>query len=122
MKKFLTIASIIALYSSASFAKDQDHMNKMPPKPHNLEKIHEKMFSEVDSNSDGVISKKEWSEFHGKKFNEIDENKDGNVTKEEMKKLHEKMREKWHEMKEKISPDHDKKMNDQKKDKEKNIE
>ena len=62
-------------------------------------KMFEKMFSESDTDKNGKISKKEWTNSHNGKFAEIDANKDGNLTKEEMKSMHEKMRDKYKEEK-----------------------
>lgn len=108
MKKILMIASIISLYSSASFAKDQADIEKMPPRPPHHERpdmMKDKMFSKMDKDSNGSISKQEWVSFHEEHFDKADENKDGNLTRNELEKAHEKMRAKWHEMKEKV---HDK--------------
>ena len=47
-----------------------------------------KLFAEMDSNKDGVITKKEFDAFQNKYFKEIDANHDGKITIEEFEAAH----------------------------------
>ena len=51
-----------------------------------------KIFAEMDTNKDGVISKKEFDAFNNKHFKEIDANHDGKITIEEFEASHSAMR------------------------------
>jgi len=51
----------------------------------------EKIFAEMDSNKDGVISKKEFDAFNNKHFKEMDGNHDGKITLEEFQSTHSPM-------------------------------
>lgn len=54
-------------------------------------KFGDKVFTEMDTNKDGAVSKKEFEAFHNKYFKELDANHDGKVTQEEMQALHSQM-------------------------------
>lgn len=58
-------------------------------------KHKDKMFTMIDTNNDGAITREEQAAFSDKKFNETDANGDGKVTKEEMKAHFEKKRAEW---------------------------
>lgn len=46
------------------------------------------VFKQMDKNSDGAISKKEFEAFHGARFAELDANKDGKLVAEELDAAH----------------------------------
>lgn len=46
------------------------------------------MFSEMDSNGDGVVSKGEYVDFYSRQFDAMDANKDGKLTLDEMNAGH----------------------------------
>ncbi len=48
---------------------------------------------EMDTNNDGVITKKEFDAFHDARFKELDANHDGKITKDEIDAVHQKMME-----------------------------
>lgn len=50
-----------------------------------------RMFDQMDTNHDGVVTKKEFDAFHNKWFKEMDANHDGKITREEMGAAHQKM-------------------------------
>ncbi len=50
-----------------------------------------RMFDLMDTNHDGVVTKKEFDAFHDKWFKEMDANHDGKITREEMDAAHQKM-------------------------------
>jgi Ca2+-binding EF-hand superfamily protein len=52
----------------------------------------EKIFAAMDSNKDGVISKKEFDAFNNKHFKEMDSNHDGKITPEEFQPAHSLMK------------------------------
>jgi Ca2+-binding EF-hand superfamily protein len=52
-----------------------------------------KIFAEMDTNKDGVVSKKEFDAFNNKHFKEIDANHDGKITIEEFEEVHSAMHE-----------------------------
>lgn len=49
------------------------------------------MQEQMDSNKDGVVSKKEYDAFHSDHFKQLDANKDGKVSQDEMDAFHKKM-------------------------------
>ena len=51
----------------------------------------EKMFKAMDSNTDGMVTREEFSTFGDNKFKEMDVNGNGQITLEEMKAGHRKM-------------------------------
>ncbi len=51
----------------------------------------DRMFDLMDTNHDGVVTKKEFDAFHDKWFKEMDANHDGKVTREEMEAARQKM-------------------------------
>jgi hypothetical protein len=53
--------------------------------------MHDQMFQDMDTNSDGMVTRDESKAFGAKKFNEIDANGDGQITSEEMNAAHKKM-------------------------------
>lgn len=54
--------------------------------------IGKKVFSLMDSNNDGAISKEELTTFHSERFSKIDADADGLVTKQEFKAFRKKQR------------------------------
>lgn len=89
MKKtiaYLAAASCFAL--SASFAHAEgDACDKNMRGQHHGD-MDGMMFKKLDTNGDGVISKKEYNAFNAKHFKELDTNKDGKLTPEEMQGGH----------------------------------
>ncbi len=99
MKTSLTIALVLATISTASFAQDPAPAATPPTQAPAAMPMHdgsmmggnkdragkhmERVFEEMDTNKDSVISKEESAAFGAKKFDERDANKDGKVTKEE---------------------------------------
>lgn len=65
MKKILTIILIILFAASLSFAIDE-------------------LFTGIDKNKDGKISKQEYLDAAKKTFNKLDKNRDGFLSKEEL--------------------------------------
>ena len=84
MKKtfiYLAITSCFVLGTTVAHANpDSSHGN-----------MHDQMFKDMDTNSDGMVTKDEFNNYGAKKFKELDVNGDGQVTGEEMKAAHKKM-------------------------------
>lgn len=57
----------------------------------NEENMADKMYKDMDTNSDGVVTKEEFNSFGAKKFTEMDVNGDGQITRKEMKGAKKKM-------------------------------
>jgi hypothetical protein len=53
--------------------------------------MQNKMFKDMDTNSDGMVTKEEFNNYGEKKFIEMDVNGDGQVTDKEMKTAHKKV-------------------------------
>ncbi len=64
------------------------------------------MMNMADANSDGSITKAEFTAAAMTRFDKTDTNKDGQVSAEERKAMHEQMRAKWKEMKQGTNHDH----------------
>jgi hypothetical protein len=80
------------------------HGQEPPPrkKPQQtLGPMEEKLFSDMDTNADGVLSKVEFEAFHARRFKEIDTNVDSRITRDELqaqfKKMVERSRESFRE-------------------------
>lgn len=56
--------------------------------------LEERMFSEVDANSDGAISRTEFDQFQARQFKRMDTDGDGRITREEMEAGHKNMQQK----------------------------
>ena len=84
MKKLFVSALILGLLPSTSYAE------------HQMDKAHmDKMFSMCDGNSDGKLSKDEYTKHKMESFSKADKNNDGSLGKEEhdgmMKEMHDMM-------------------------------
>ncbi|RFC35256.1 MAG: EF hand [Candidatus Nitrotoga sp. SPKER] len=55
------------------------------------ENMHNKMYKDMDINSDGIVTKEEFNNYGEKKFIELDLNGDGQITNKEMKTSHQTM-------------------------------
>lgn len=55
------------------------------------DKMHNEHFAKMDKNSDGKLSKEEFTKGHDEKFAMMDLNKDGFVTQEEKSQAHKEM-------------------------------
>jgi Ca2+-binding EF-hand superfamily protein len=53
--------------------------------------MHDQMFKDMDTSSDGMITRDEFNAFGAKKFQQMDANGDGQISSEEMKAAHKKM-------------------------------
>ncbi len=53
--------------------------------------MQNKMFKDMDTNSDGMVTKEEFNNYGEKKFTEMDVNGDGQITDKEMKTAHKKV-------------------------------
>jgi opacity protein-like surface antigen len=84
MKKLFAIAAVAMCLSAPAFANDKDDASKAEWKA-------DYYMKQIDTNSDGSISKEEHTAFGDKMFNDADTDKNGMISKEEMKA--EKMKE-----------------------------
>jgi len=97
MKKtitYLAVASCIALSTGLAQAEPMAHDmgdGRMGQMHAQMADAH---FKEMDTNSDGSISKAEFDATHNKYFQDMDANKDGKLTPEEMQAGHMQMQEK----------------------------
>lgn len=85
MKKtiiYLAVASCFALTANLVRAEDEACDKNMPISHHG--EMDEMTFKKLDTNGDGVISKKEFNAFNAKHFKELDTNKDGKLSLEEL--------------------------------------
>jgi len=87
MKKTLISALIISLGATAAVASAYAGMESRGQ--HFMGK---KVFSLIDSNDDGSLSKEEVNDFHTERFNKMDADSDGLVTQQEMKAFRKKQR------------------------------
>ena len=83
------LAAIAGIVMSTSFARAQgDHCDE---DMHGLTHTQAQaagnggLFSRLDTNGDGVISKAEFDAFNAAHFNNLDTNKDGNISPEELR-------------------------------------
>ena len=92
----LTIGTSAALAADtmAKGTTAKDGMTKDAMAPKHGDKM-DMMWSKMDINKDGMISKEEATAFHDAKFMEMDANKDGNVSRDEMKAFHEAHKAEW---------------------------
>jgi Ca2+-binding EF-hand superfamily protein len=75
MKKLLMISVLaMSIAVPAAMAKDMEAKADM-------------MFSKIDTNGDGMISKDEHKSFGDKMFTDTDTNSDGNISMDEMKAM-----------------------------------
>lgn len=101
MNKMLLLAALsgaIFVVSGSAWAEDGG-MNAPVEKGQMEREGHKKgkMFERVDTDGDGIISEAEFMEAHKHRFKEIDSNSDGQISKDEAKahreSMHEKMKE-----------------------------
>jgi hypothetical protein len=83
---YLAAASCFALNTSLAHAEGEACDKNMPGKHHG--EMDEMMFKKLDTNGDGVISRKEFNAFNARHFKELDTNKDGKLTLEELQGGH----------------------------------
>lgn len=114
MKYSITAGIIAATIATSAFAETPAQNASQiteaaatGPKHDFMRNRMEKMWKEMDTNGDGVISKEESTAFGNKKFDEKDSNHDGKVTRDEWDAFHnakmEEFKEK-HGMKEGAKP------------------
>lgn len=103
MKKIIMTLCTTALISGSACvalaSEYERHGDDMPPPPREHMK---KMYKNMDSNGDGIVSKSEFIAHTESRFEKMDADKDGNLTKEEMREHHKERREKMQEMHEKM--------------------
>lgn len=92
MKKFAYSAAIMALIGAFAMPAMADHHGK---KNGERGKGGDRMFEQLDTNRDGVITRDEFIAHATKRFEAMDANKDGQVTKEEAKAHYETKRQDW---------------------------
>ncbi len=80
----IAAASCFFLATAAPMAWAEDGMTRPGG-------VADRMFEEMDTNHDGVVTKKEFDAFHDKRFQELDANHDGKITREEMETGRQKM-------------------------------
>ena len=93
MKQYILMASILALSFSVTAPVFAGHHGEGKKSKH---------WQEIDTNSDGVVSKDEFLSNAGKKFDAMDFDGNGSLSKEEKGAHYKKMKEKRQEMHEKI--------------------
>jgi Ca2+-binding EF-hand superfamily protein len=79
----LVLVSTLVMSVNLAYAEgDPPYDNNMYSQHHR--EMDEMMFKRLDTNGDGVISRKEFDAFNAKHFEELDTNKDGKLTLEEL--------------------------------------
>ena len=89
MKKTVCFSvAVFSLVASVSLvhAEGEACDKNMPRQPHG--QMDPMVFKKLDTNGDGVISKKEFNAYNAKHFKELDINKDGKLTLEELQGGH----------------------------------
>ncbi len=89
MKKtitYLIAASCFALSANLAHAEGEACDENMHGQHHG--QMDGMMFKKLDTNGDGVISRKEFNAFNARHFKELDTNKDGKLTPEELQGGH----------------------------------
>lgn len=79
---YLVLASTLSLLANNLVYADTDAAQG---------KVQDKMFKDLDANSDGIITRNEANAFRAKRFEQMDENGDGQLSSEEMKAGYRKM-------------------------------
>lgn len=82
----LVAASCFALGVNPAHAEGQECDENMHSRLHG--QMDEMTFKKLDTNGDGVISRKEFDAFNARHFRELDTNKDGKLTLEELQGGH----------------------------------
>ena len=111
MKKIFLFAATATILAGAAFVATAESEKRGMP-PHKA-----KMMKEVDTNSDGLISKDEFVSHAGKRFSKIDADNDGNATKDEMHKYHEAKKAEHEKYKKEGKEGHDKRFDEMDSDK-----
>ena len=85
MKKVIGCLAVVSsiVMSINSVHADGDTCDKNMPNQH-YGRMDEMMFSKLDTNGDGVISREEFNAYNDKHFKELDTNKDGKLTLDEL--------------------------------------
>ena len=89
MKKTVCFSvAVFSLIASVNLvhAEGEACDKNMPSQPHG--QMDPMTFKKLDTNGDGVISKKEFNAYNAKHFKELDINKDGKLTLEELQGGH----------------------------------
>jgi len=84
-KAIATLAAVSCFALGAGLAQAEgDHCDTLMHTSQLHGEMTESTFRELDTNGDGVISKKEFNAFNAKHFKELDTNKDGKLTLQEL--------------------------------------
>ncbi|MCB0376942.1 MAG: hypothetical protein KDD33_00490 [Bdellovibrionales bacterium] len=86
------LLAMIALVTLGACAHHKSCGDKAKAGHHMKKDMWEKAWKDMDTNNDGKLSKKEFTDFKVAKFTDMDTNKDGFVTMDEKKEFHKKMK------------------------------
>lgn len=81
---YLIAASIFVMGINLARAEDKDCNENMHGQPNMHGGMDSMLFNQLDTNSDGSVSKAEFKAFNDRHFKELDINKDGKITREEL--------------------------------------
>ena len=89
MKIYIITAVVLAALSTTAMAEtvptpsEPSQVKEMPDPMRGKRNMKDRMWKEMDADSDGVVTKEESAAFGNRKFEEKDADHDGKVTKEE---------------------------------------
>ena len=89
MKKAISYFAVVSgVVISVSLAQAEGEKCDSPMHTQHHGRMDENTFRKLDTNGDGVISRKEFNAYNAKHFKELDINKDGQLTLEELQGGH----------------------------------